>query len=292
MLQSLYRDVNKALSVVYDQYEARAVAFMLLESLLHVSRVDILSDKDITFSSLQRNQLQGMLDRLVKHEPVQYVLGVADFCGLALEVGPGVLIPRPETEELVQWICDDLKGVTSSTIIDVCTGSGCIALALSHRFSGACVLATDLSEAALEVACRNACRLSLPVTFRQADALGENPFGDGVGAISPMFDVVVSNPPYIRQCERADMDANVLDYEPEQALFVPDDSPLLFYEAIARAALERLKPGGALYFEINRSFGQQILAMLSSIGFTAPELRSDAYGNPRMVKATAPIRPN
>ena len=286
MLQSLYRDVTKALSVVYDQHESRAVAFMLLESLLHVSRVDILSDKDITFSSLQRNQLQGMLDRLVKHEPVQYVLGLAEFCGLTLEVGPDVLIPRPETEELVEWICDDLNGATSPTIVDVCTGSGCIALALSHHVPESYIRATDLSEEALAVARRNASRLHLPVSFCHADALGGNPFGDSEGEPNPMFDVVVSNPPYIRQCERSNMDANVLDYEPEQALFVPDERPLLFYEAIAREAWTRLKPRGAIYFEINRDFGQQILAMLSAIGFKDSELRLDSYGNPRMVKAT------
>lgn len=289
MLQSLFRDVTKALSVVYDQHEARAVAFMLLESLLHVSRVDILSDKDTTFSSLQRNQLQGMLDRLLKHEPVQYVLGEAEFCGLTLEVGPEVLIPRPETEELVQWICDDLDGAASPSILDVCTGSGCIALALSHRIAEASVRAIDISQAALAIASRNASRLHLPVSFRHADALGGNPFGDEEGSVRPMFDVVVSNPPYIRQCECSAMDANVIDYEPEQALFVPDEHPLLFYEAISHAAFARLKPGGAIYFEINRDYGQQILAMLSSVGYIAPELRRDVFGNDRMVRATKPI---
>ena len=287
MLQSLFRDITKALSAVYDQHEARTVAFMLLESLLHVSRVDILADKDINFSSIQRNQLQGMLDRLVKHEPVQYVLGVAEFCGLTLEVGPEVLIPRPETEELVQWVCDDLEGVVSPSIIDVCTGSGCIALALAHRFPEANIRATDLSEAALVVARRNARCLSLPVTFRPADALGGNPFGDEESEQSPLFDVVVSNPPYIRQCERADIDTNVIDFEPEQALFVPDDFPLVFYEAIAHAALSRLKPGGSIYFEINSGLGQQTLAMLSSLGYTHTELRRDLYSNDRMVKVTA-----
>ncbi|MBR3092964.1 MAG: peptide chain release factor N(5)-glutamine methyltransferase [Bacteroidaceae bacterium] len=285
MLQSLFRDVTKSLSAVYDQREARTVAFMLLESLLHVSRVDVLADKDITFSSIQRNQLQGMLDRLVKHEPVQYVLGEAEFCGLTLEVSPDVLIPRPETEELVQWVCDDFGDSSMPiSIVDVCTGSGCIALSLAHRFTGSCVRATDISEAALAVARRNAHRLSLSVGFRQADALGGDPFGDTDDQQQPMFDVVVSNPPYIRRSERGGMEANVLDYEPEMALFVPDDSPMLFYEAIARAARNRLKDGGALYFEINSALGPQTLAMLSALGYSRSELRKDLYGNDRMVR--------
>lgn len=286
MLQSLFRDVTKTLSSVYDQHEARTLSFMLLEHLFNVSRVDILADKDTTFSAFQRNQLQGMLDRLVKHEPIQYVLGETEFYGLTLEVGPGVLIPRPETEELVEWVVTDLVGrVPSPSIADVCTGSGCIALALASRLPSAMVRATDISEEALTIARRNADRCSLPIDIRQADALGDTPFGDEDTTSSILFDAVVSNPPYIRQSERANMDANVLDYEPELALFVPDQSPLLFYEAIARAAISRLKPDGALYFEINSGLGPQTLGMLANLGYVATELRKDAYGNDRMIKA-------
>lgn len=285
MLQSLFRNIVGQLNAVYDQHESRAVAFMLMESLLQVSQVDILADKDTTFSPQQRNQLQGMLDRLLRHEPVQYVLGEADFCGLTLKVAPGVLIPRPETEELVEWVCDDLKNLPSPSIVDVCTGSGCIALALAHRFPDARVRATDLSQEALAIAEANARRLSLPVSFIHADALGDCPFGAEGGHPLPLFDAVVSNPPYIRQSERQDMDANVLDFEPEEALFVADDTPLIFYEAIARAARARLTPRGALYFEINSALGSSVLAMLSSLGYAHAELRQDAYGNDRMVKA-------
>lgn len=286
MLQSLFRDVTKTLSSVYDQHEARTLSFMLLEHLFNVSRVDILADKDTTFSAFQRNQLQGMLDRLVKHEPIQYVLGETEFYGLTLEVGPGVLIPRPETEELVEWVVTDLDGIVPSpSIADVCTGSGCIALALASRLPSAMVRATDISEEALTIARRNADRCSLPIDIRQADALGDTPFGDEDTTSSILFDAVVSNPPYIRQSERANMEANVLEYEPELALFVPDQSPLLFYEAIARAAMSRLKPSGALYFEINSGLGPQTLGMLANLGYVATELRKDAYGNDRMIKA-------
>lgn len=286
MLQSLFRDVTKTLSSVYDQHEARTLSFMLLEHLFNVSRVDILADKDTTFSAFQRNQLQGMLDRLVKHEPIQYVLGETEFYGLTLEVGPGVLIPRPETEELVEWVVTDLVGrVPSPSIADVCTGSGCIALALASRLPSAMVRATDISEEALTIARRNADRYSSPIDIRQADALSDNPFGDEETTSSILFDAVVSNPPYIRQSERANMEANVLEYEPELALFVPDQSPLLFYEAIARAAMLRLKPDGALYFEINSGLGPQTLVMLAKLGYVATELRKDAYGNDRMIKA-------
>lgn len=284
MLLSLFREFTQRLTEVYDPHEARAVAFMLLESSLGVSRVDVLADKDTTFSPHQRKELEGMLDRLFRKEPVQYVLGEAEFCGLTLKVGPGVLIPRPETEELVQWVCDDLVAELSPCIVDVCTGSGCIALALKHRFPQASVRATDISAEALSLARENSQRLQLDVDFRQADALGGDPFGDGSDAPQPMFDAVVCNPPYVRKSERAAMDANVLDYEPSLALFVPDDEPLLFYEAVARAALSRLTSRGALYFEINSALGQQTLAMLESLGYSATELRQDLYGNDRMIK--------
>ena len=219
-----------------------------------------------------------MLSRLQKNEPIQYVLGKETFCGLDFEVDSNVLIPRPETRELVEWIVADRKLDASCRILDIGTGSGCISISLAKFLSGAEVEAWDISEGALEVARRNAVRNAVEVLFRQQDVLYVLP-GD------TRYDVIVSNPPYITEKEKLDMDANVLDWEPFTALFVPDADPLLFYRKIAELGLSMLNIGGALYFEINRAYGQETVSMLERLSYKQIELRKDEWGNDRMVKA-------
>jgi release factor glutamine methyltransferase len=213
-------------------------------------------------------------------EPVQYVLGEADFDGMSLRVGPGVLIPRPETEELVAWIASDLAGRGKVRILDIGTGSGCIALSLARRFPDAEVEAWDISDSALAIASDNARQLGMNVELVKRDALLKDVPAD----LFERYDVIVSNPPYICEREKADMDDNVLQHEPSTALFVPDSDPLLFYRAISLSAARMLKHGGGLYFEINREYGRETEAMMRSAGLEEVELRKDFIGNDRMVK--------
>ena len=219
-----------------------------------------------------------MLSRLQKNEPIQYVLGKETFCGLDFEVDSNVLIPRPETRELVEWIVADRKSSASSHILDIGTGSGCISISLAKFLQGSKVEAWDISQGALDVARRNAQRNGVEVLFRHQDVLDALPGG-------AIYDVIVSNPPYITEKEKLDMEANVLDWEPSTALFVPDADPLLFYRKIAELGLSMLKTGGALYFEINRAYGQETISMLESLNYSQIELRKDEWGNDRMIKA-------
>jgi release factor glutamine methyltransferase len=221
--------------------------------------------------------LQDILARLQKYEPLQYVLGRAPFDGLELEVTPDVLIPRPETAELVAWIAAEAR--PDASILDIGTGSGCIPIALHRRLPGARLTAWDVSEGALVVARRNAAACDAPVRFERCDVLTAR------DADGRTFDVIVSNPPYICQRERAEMQPNVLEWEPGLALFVPDDDPLLFYRRIAQLGRTLLRPGGQLYFEINRAYGPDTVAMLGGLGYRDITLKKDMEGNDRMIKA-------
>lgn len=207
--------------------------------------------------------------------PPQYITGYADFCDRRFAVRPGVLIPRPETEELIRWIREDKP--EKLRMLDIGTGSGCIAVTLAADFPEAAVSAADISETALEVARRNAEANHAAIRFMRCDILTETPAGT--------YDLIVSNPPYVTKKEQAAMRDNVLSHEPELALFVPDDDPLLFYRAIAKHGKQLLSPGGRLYFEINEAYGREVLALLLSEGYDGVELRADIYDKPRMVKA-------
>ena len=218
-----------------------------------------------------------MLSRLKKNEPIQYIIGTESFCGLTFEVNPDVLIPRPETQELVRWIESDWKSLPCR-ILDIGTGSGCISISLAKFLEDAKVESWDISEGALQVAHRNCVRNEVEVLLRQQDVLSVVPEGE-------LYQVIVSNPPYICEKEKVDMDANVLDWEPETALFVPDADPLLFYRKIAELGISMLCEGGALYFEINRAYGEETLRMLEGLGYRQLELRKDDFGNDRMIKA-------
>ena len=291
--------------------EARAVALMLLERVagLPTAKALIADGNDLL---CRRQSLLELAARVAKGEPVQYVLGEADFCGLTLKVKPGVLIPRPETEELVAWVVENVKAnsnllpLTSNLspfkLLDIGTGSGCIAVALAKKLKEAEVEAWDVSDDALEIARENAKRNGVQVKTSKVDVLDINANSNSqlstvnfqlstlTSHLSPLtsYNIIVSNPPYICEEEKAEMERNVLEHEPELALFVPDDDPLLFYRRIAELGLSLLKEKGLLFFEINRRFGEEVVKMLQGKGYREVELRQDMFGNDRMVKAIKP----
>jgi release factor glutamine methyltransferase len=276
---NLIRNVIGNLSSVLSANEARTVAIALCEHVTGLSRAQLLSDNALTLTAEQQQAISQQVARLKNHEPLQYVLGETEFFGLPLKVDSRVLIPRPETEELVEWIIKDWKNTTCN-IVDICTGSGCIAIALAKNLPDATLSACDISEDALALARENSRLNETNVRFFCADALSDQ-WIDTLD--SP--DVIVSNPPYVLESEKSSMHPNVLDYEPSIALFVPDTDPLLFYEAIGKKALASLKHGGALYVEINREKGEETVALFRQMGFGFVELRTDLFGNARMIKA-------
>ena len=270
-------EIRDALRGHYPDSEALSLAKMLLTEAFGFSTLELYGGKDKEISGNRLRDLHEMLSRLKKNEPIQYIIGTESFCGLTFEVNPNVLIPRPETQELVRWIEADWKSVPCR-ILDIGTGSGCISISLAKFLGGAKVDSWDISEGALQVARRNCVRNEVEVLLRQQDVLSAVPEGE-------LYQVIVSNPPYICEKEKVDMDANVLDWEPETALFVPDADPLLFYRKIAELGVSMLCEGGALYFEINRAYGEETLRMLEGLGYRQLELRKDDFGNDRMIKA-------
>ena len=271
-------EIRDALRGYYPDSEALSLAKMLLVEAFGFSTLELYGGKDKEISGNRLRDLHEMLSRLQKNEPIQYILGKETFCGLTFEVDENVLIPRPETRELVEWIVADYESVPACRILDVGTGSGCISISLAKFIPGASVESWDISEGALEVARRN-CKLNeVEVLLRQQDVLSAQPE-------PACFDVIVSNPPYITESEKADMEANVLDWEPATALFVPDTDPLLFYRKIAELGTVMLKEGGSLYFEINRAYGNETVQMLEALGYKQIELRKDDWDNDRMIKA-------
>lgn len=345
-----YNQLWKRLTVIYNEREAQAIVRTVLDALFGMSLTDICLGKVTQLSADDTTRLEKIMQRLEKSEPVQYVLGAEWFAGRLFDVAPGVLIPRPETEDLVKWACDEAKekekednskeergkeekevskkrealkkeeqplssplkeekeglrkGEDASqkeeqllssllknnnevsekgeeaphpSILDIGTGSGCIAITVALALPQAHVTAWDISTDALAIAAGNAHRLGASVRFEHQDALSAPDDEE-------RWDVIVSNPPYICDKERADMSDNVLSYEPELALFVPDSDPLLFYRAIARYASKALKPGGRLLFETNTAYAHEVAQAMADEGFTAIEVRNDCFGKPRMVK--------
>ena len=345
-----YNQLWKRLTAIYNEREAQAIVRTVLDALFGMSLTDICLGKVTQLSADDTTRLEKIMQRLEKSEPVQYVLGAEWFAGRLFDVAPGVLIPRPETEDLVKWACDEAKEkekednnkeergkeekevskkgeapqkeeqllssplkeeeeglrkgkdasqkeeqplssllknnkevsekgeeVPHPSILDIGTGSGCIAITVALALPQARVTAWDISTDALAIAAGNAHRLGASVRFEHQDAL--NAPDD-----EERWDVIVSNPPYICDRERADMSDNVLSYEPELALFVPDSDPLLFYRAIARYASKALKPGGRLLFETNTAYVHEVAQAMANEGFTAIEVRNDCFGKPRMVK--------
>lgn len=277
-MHPIVNEIRNALREHYPDSEALALAKMLLVEAFGFSTLELYGGKDKEISGKRLDVLNEMIARLKKNEPIQYVIGAEVFCGWTFEVNENVLIPRPETQELVRWIEADWISDAPCRILDVGTGSGCIAISLSKLLEGAEVEAWDISEGALRVARRNADRNEAQVLFRRVDVLK-------ACTEDCRYDVIVSNPPYITESEKQEMDANVLDWEPHTALFVPDADPLLFYRRIAELGVSMLNEGGALYFEINRAYGEETVRMLEGLGYKQIELRKDNWGNDRMIKA-------
>ncbi len=278
--------LRDALTPLYGQGEARAVAFLVFEDAFGVSRTDIYADKVRQFSEDECTRLHNICQQLLAGRPVQQVLGHATFCGRSFKVTPDVLIPRPETEELVSWavaLAEQISDKSSShaepiCLLDAGTGSGCIAVSMKLALTDADVTAWDISETALRVARENARELGAEVKFEHHDML-QQPSADA----ALRYHIIVSNPPYICQREAADMERNVLEFEPHTALFVPDDDPLRFYRALCLQAKQLLLPGGWLLVEANRAYAEQTAQLMRDYGLKDVEVREDAYGNPRMV---------
>ena len=274
------------LTTIYDAGEAKAIARWVLDVRFGMSVADIYSGKVTELSAEDQAELEKIMRRLEKAEPVQYVLGTADFCGRQFHVEPGVLIPRPETAELCRWIAAEHNAkCPSPTILDIGTGSGCIAITLALDLPESNVTAWDISDEALRIAKGNAEALGAEVTFKHQDALRLT-IPDGQYSAEE-WDIIVSNPPYIDKAKEADeMERNVLDHEPHEALFAPEGDATIFYRHIAAYAAHSLKPGGQLYFELNPLTADEVNSELHRLGFKDTEIRRDAFGKKRFLKAT------
>jgi release factor glutamine methyltransferase len=270
-------NIHDRLQGVYTSSEISYLTRLIVEKVFGVSYYNFCLDKNSNLSIPLNAKLEEILVRLEKGEPIQYVLEEAYFYGNTFRVNKNVLIPRPETEELVEWIIlDNVDNAVN--VLDIGTGSGCIAISLALNMQSSDVHAWDVSKDALDVAKYNADCLKADVEFKLQDVFDEYPK-------TTRFDVVVSNPPYVCEKEKVEMDDNVLQYEPREALFVSDEQPLIFYERIADIGLELLNDSGILYFEINRFMGNRIEKMLRSKGYGDVIIRNDISGNPRMIKA-------
>ena len=277
-----YQQLWQSLTPLYDAGEAQAIVRTVLDVEYGMTLTDIICGKVNELSSDEERNLEEIIIRLQNGEPVQYVLGEADFAGRTFHVEPGVLIPRPETAELCQWVEEEvssLKADERKQILDICTGSGCIAITLGLNIPNSEVTGWDISEDALRIAQGNVEMLkagNVRIEYQNALMLPKT---------AETADIIVSNPPYICEKEKADMEKNVLEHEPSIALFVPDEDPLKFYRAIAEYALSALKSEGALYFEINPIYEKETREMLQSLGFKDIETKEDAFGKKRMMKA-------
>lgn len=279
-LQKTKRHFTEALAEKFPQREAEQLMRILLEDLFGIDLKCQLMDPNLRIDELQHYQLEQAVKRLLAGEPVQYVTGMARFGDILIKVSPSVLIPRPETEEMVQKICASMPKEKPIRIWDIGTGSGCIAIALAKYFENAEVVVFDVSEDALKIAMENAESNGAKVVFVQDDIL--NPTS---GFFAQPVDLVVSNPPYVCDSERAAMEANVLDWEPETALFVPDDDPLLFYRQILALSKNQLNPNGQIWFEINEAKGEEMLSLCREMGFPKAEILEDFSGKPRVCRA-------
>ena len=277
-----YQQFWQSLTPLYDAGEAQAIVRTVLDVKYGMTLTDIICGKVNELSSDEERNLEEIITRLQNGEPVQYVLGEADFAGRTFHVEPGVLIPRPETAELCQWIEEDVSSLEADErkqILDICTGSGCIAITLGLTLPNSEVTGWDISEDALRIAQGNVEMLKAGnVRIEYQDALM-------LPKAAETADIIVSNPPYICEKEKADMEKNVLEHEPSIALFVPDEEPLKFYRAIAEYASSALKSEGALYFEINPIYEKETREMLEGLGFKDIETKEDAFGKKRMMKA-------
>ncbi len=279
-VDSLYRGIIAKMSSVVGAEEARSAADIIFEDVLGCDKVRRVTSGDRMLEDFTVEHVYDVVSRFVGGEPLQYVIGRARFYGLDFTVTPAVLIPRPETAGLIDEIVSDFGDRSDLRVLDCGTGSGCIAVALARNLRFPTVDAIDISDEALAVARENAADLGAKINFMHEDMLALKV------PSAPLYDVIVSNPPYICDSERGGMDRRVLDYEPKQALFVPDDDPLRFYRAVARYAYAALKPSGKLYFEINPLYVSQLRAMLGALGFRDVDVSRDYKGNYRFCEAS------
>jgi len=274
---------HEELDGIYGAGEVGVFVEMLFEAFLGWDKVRLLTSKEQTIDQSDLLRFHWALEDLHKQRPIQHIIGYTDFCGCRIGVSPDVLIPRPETEEIVNWIINNFTfHLSPFTLLDLCTGSGCIAIALKKAFPAAEVVGVDVSDAALEMARQNAKINGVEVRFRQADVFAM-PSTESTATVK--YGLIVSNPPYVRDSERAQMQRNVLDYDPELALFVPDDDPLRFYKAIAAIAKEHLAEDGLLVVEINEALADETSTLLKDYGFTS-EVHTDFRGKNRWISAT------
>jgi release factor glutamine methyltransferase len=266
------------LSSFFDAMEIDQFFYLTLEKKHQLKRVDLALNPNFEISVEEEQYWDSVLIQLKTQKPIQYILGETSFLGLTFLVNEHTLIPRPETEELVQWILETNPANSQISLLDIGTGTGCIPITLKKNLPKASVFALDVSVKALEVATKNASKNQVDITFLQNNILSTT-------RLEQQFDVIVSNPPYVRELEKKEINTNVLQFEPHLALFVADNDALLFYRKIAQLAQEYLQPNGQLFFEINQYLGAEMVALVASYGFTAIELRQDIYGNDRMLRA-------
>ncbi|MBQ7710714.1 MAG: peptide chain release factor N(5)-glutamine methyltransferase [Bacteroidales bacterium] len=281
---------HEELDAPYGSGEVSVFCAMLFEAFLGWDKVRLMTSREETINQSDLLRFHWVLEDLKQHRPIQHIIGYTDFCGCRIEVNPDVLIPRPETEEMVGWLCAQ-QTESPTTVLDLCTGSGCIAIALKRAFPLSMVTAVDLSEAALATARRNAHNNGVEVRFVKGDVLGmgsdlsDQSDESDLSDLSDTFSIIISNPPYICDRERVAMRRNVLDYEPEMALFVPDNDPLRFYKAIASIARQRLQRDGLLVVEINEALSEEVCALFREQGLQ-PQLHEDFRGKSRWVSAS------
>ena len=285
-IQVAYKQLLATLYEIYDDREAANISDWVIENVTGQSRINRILYKDLPVSPEQQKRLHNISLELLDHKPVQYILNEAWFAGIKLYVDERVLIPRPETEELVDWIVYDLKKLggeapSGIALLDVGTGSGCIPIAIKKQMPAIVVSALDVSAEALAVATKNARGQQIDIAFFKANFLDSSTWHQ-----LPKFDLIVSNPPYIKQQEAVDMAKNVLDYEPAIALFVADEDALIFYKAIALFAQQHLYESGSVYVEINEALGEQVVEIFKTNGFAQIKIRKDLQGKDRMIKAS------
>ncbi len=278
---SLY--LKNGLKDLFSEREVKIIIQELILKRFNWTKTDLISNKDIRLSESDLLFFRGCLKRLQANEPLQYVIGSTFFYDLEIKTDKRALIPRPETEELVDWVVKSFQSKPESIILDLCTGSGCIALAIKSQLNTTKVSGIDISKEALSLASENAKSLDLNIELYEGDVLG-----DLANLSSKSFDCWVSNPPYIPESDKVEMAENVLKYEPGLALFVDNHLPIVFYERIAENGLRLIKNGGSLFFEIHERFGKEVVDMLKQKGYIDIELKQDLQGKDRMVRATLP----
>ncbi len=277
-IKALQEEFHKQLIFNYSKNEINSFFYLLSEAFLDKNRLDIALAPNDQINGSKTTLFLDALAQLKNEYPIQYIIGEVEFMDLTFEVNENVLIPRPETEELIKWVLTTEEGSEDMSILDIGTGSGCIPIILAHSMAKSSVTSFDVSEKAIEVAKKNAIKNKVDIQLVVQNILS-------IDTLDASYDIIISNPPYVRESEKAQMKNNVLNYEPDIALFVSDNDPLIFYKHIARLAIKSLKPSGALYFEINQYLGSALCTFLKDLGFKEIELKKDIYGADRMIRA-------